>query len=167
MKQEGLRQRVAFGRDLLRLRWVFGARGMVENLTKNGFAILRFNAWFAALAVCGVLLVNVGRFVGVGLASGWARVGFLIALLAVVMVYLGMSWHSDISPLYAVLHPVGAIVFCYALVRSAVLTLALGEWSGAARCIRSRNCESLAARSRSGRGCRLCVTWSAPCARHR
>jgi hypothetical protein len=79
-----------------------------------------------------VLLVNVGPFVGVGLASGWARVGFLIALLAVVMVYLGMSWHSDISPLYAVLHPVGAIVFCYALVRSAVLTLALGGvvWRG-------------------------------------
>jgi glycosyltransferase involved in cell wall biosynthesis len=132
VKQEGLRQRVAFGRDLLRLRWVFGTRGMVENLTKNGFAILRFNVWFAALAVCGVLLVNVGPFAGAGFASGWARAGFLTALFAVVMVYVGMSWHSDISPLYAVLHPVGALVFCYALVRSAVLTLAHGGvvWRG-------------------------------------
>jgi glycosyltransferase involved in cell wall biosynthesis len=124
VKQEGLRQRVAFGRDLLRLRWVFGARGMVDNLTKNGFAILRFNAWFAALAVCGVLLVNVGPFVGAGLASGWARTGFLAALAAVVLIYVGMSWHSDIAPLYAALHPVGAVVFCYAMVRSAVVTLA-------------------------------------------
>jgi glycosyltransferase involved in cell wall biosynthesis len=132
VKQEGLRQRVAFGRDLLRLRWVFGTRGMVENLTKNGFAILRFNVWFAALAVCGVLLMNVGPFIGAGLASGWARAGFLIALLAVAMVYVGMSWHSDISPLYVVLHPLGALVFCYALVRSAVLTFAYGGvvWRG-------------------------------------
>ena len=132
VKQEGLRQRVAFGRDLLRLRWVFGTRGMVENLTKNGFAILRFNVWFAVLAVCGVLLVNVGPFIGAGLASGWARAGFLIALLAVAMVYVGMSWHSDISPLYVVLHPLGALVFCYALVRSSVLTLAHGGvvWRG-------------------------------------
>lgn len=132
VKQEGLRQRVAFGRDLLRLRWVFGARGMVENLTKNGFAILRFNVWFAAMAICGVLLINVGPFVGAGLASGWARAGFLIALLAVAMVYVGMSWHSDISPRYAVLHPVGALLFCYALVRSAVLTFVHGGvvWRG-------------------------------------
>jgi glycosyltransferase involved in cell wall biosynthesis len=124
VKQEGFRQRVAFGRDLLRLRWVFGTHGIVENLTKNGFAILRFNAWFAALAVCGVLLVNVAPFVGAGIASGWARAGFVTALVAVAMVYVGMSWHSDISPLYVVLHPIGAMVFCYALVRSAVLTLA-------------------------------------------
>src|SRR5271169_6875005 len=42
VKQEGFRQQVAFGRDLLQLRWVYGAVGMVRNLTKNGFAILRF-----------------------------------------------------------------------------------------------------------------------------
>ena len=41
VKHEGLRQRAVFGRDLLRLRWIFGAMGMVRNLTKNGFAILR------------------------------------------------------------------------------------------------------------------------------
>jgi hypothetical protein len=43
-----------------------------------------------------------------------------------------VSWHSDISPLYVVLHPIGALVFCYAMVRSAVLTLAQGGviWRG-------------------------------------
>lgn len=132
VKQEGFRQRVAFGRDLLQLRWVFGARGMVENLTKNGFAILKFNAWFAALAVCGVLFVNVGPFVGATVAYGCARVGFVAALVAIALIYVGMSWHSEVPPWYAVLHPVGAIVFCYALVRSAVLTLRCGgvEWRG-------------------------------------
>jgi len=132
VKLGGFRQRVAFGRDLLRLRWVFGAMGMVRNLTKNGFAILKFNAWFAAVAVCGVLLINVGPFVGATVATGWARAGFLVALAAIAVIYVGMSWHSDIPTVYVVLHPVGAVVFCYALARSAVLALRRGgvDWRG-------------------------------------
>jgi len=132
VKHEGLRQRAVFGRNLLRLRWIFGAFGMVRNLTKNGFAILRFNRWFAALAVCGILLVNVGPFVGAAIAPGWAKAGYLLALATVAAIYVGMSWYSDVSPFYVVLHPIGALLFCYALVRSAVLTLAHGsvEWRG-------------------------------------
>jgi glycosyltransferase involved in cell wall biosynthesis len=123
VKQEGFRQRVAFGRGLLRLRWVFGAYGMVRNLTKNGFAILRFNGWFLLLAVCGILLVNVGPYVGAMFAPGWARAGFGVALATLIAIYVGMSWHSDVPPYYVLLHPIGALLFCYALVRSAVLTL--------------------------------------------
>ena len=123
VKQEGFRQRVAFGRGLLRLRWVFGTYGMVRNLTKNGFAILRFNGWFLLLAVCGILLVNVGPYVGAMFAPGWARAGFGVALATLIAIYVGMSWHSDVPPYYVLLHPIGALLFCYALVRSAVLTL--------------------------------------------
>jgi glycosyltransferase involved in cell wall biosynthesis len=126
VKLNGFRQRVAFGRDLLRLRWISGAMGMVDNLSKNGFAILRFSPWFAMLAVFGALLVNVGPLVGACLAGGWAKSGFLVALAAQVMIYVGMSWHSDVAPGYVVLHPVGAVLFCYALVRSAVVTLKNG-----------------------------------------
>ena len=124
VKQDGFSQRIVFGRDLLRLRWVFGAMGMVRNLTKNFFAILHFNAWFAALSLTGVLVANVVPFAGGLLATGWARVGFLWATGCVALVYVGMSWSSDIAPYYFLLHPVGAIVFCYAMVRSVALTLA-------------------------------------------
>ena len=132
VKLEGCRQRVAFGPGLLRLRWVFGATGMVENLTKNGFAILKFNVCFALLAVCGILLLNVAPFVGALLTPGWGRMGFLAALAAIVLIYVGMSWYSDIPPGYAVLHPIGAVLFCYALLRSMALTLRHGgvAWRG-------------------------------------
>jgi len=132
VKQEGFRQRMAFGRGLLRLRWVFGAMGMVQNLTKNGFAILKYNVWFALLAIGGVLLLNVAPFVGVLFAPGSARLGFLAALATIALIYVGMSWYSDISPAYVVLHPIGAVLFCYALARSATLTLRHGgvDWRG-------------------------------------
>jgi glycosyltransferase involved in cell wall biosynthesis len=132
VKKEGYRQRIVFGYDLLRLRWVVGAWGMVQNLTKNFFAILHYNTLFAALAVMGILVVNLGPFAGLFVASGWSYVGFAVALISLVLIYVGMSWHSDISPVYVVLHPIGAILFNYAIVRSVVLTLVRGGvvWRG-------------------------------------
>lgn len=132
VKQDGFLQRVAFGRNLLQLRWIFGAAGMVRNLTKNGFAILLFNPWLTAVGICGVLAINVGPFVGAAFATGFAKVSFLVALAAIVATYVGMSWYSDVPPYYFGLHPVGAVLFCFALVRSAVLTLAHDgiDWRG-------------------------------------
>ena len=106
--------------------------GMVRNLTKNFFAILHYNTGLAALAVLRILVVNLGPFVGAWLIMGWASLGFLLALASLALIYFGMSWHSDISPLYVLLHPVGTVLFCYAIVRSVVLTLGRGGviWRG-------------------------------------
>jgi len=132
VKREAYRQRVVFGRGLLKVRWVFGTLGMVRNLTKNFFAALHYNAAFAALAVCGILVVNLGPFIGVWVASGWARVGFVASLVTLAMIYFGMSRRSDISPVYLLLHPIGTLFFSYAVVRSVVVTLARGGvvWRG-------------------------------------
>ena len=132
VKREGYRQRCVFGRDLLTLRWVFGAMGMVRNLTKNFFAILHYNVAFALLTILGILVLNLGPFVGIWFAQGWARAGFVAALVTLVLIYYGMSRRSDISVVYVVLHPVGTVLFIYAVMRSVVLTLVRGGvvWRG-------------------------------------
>lgn len=132
VKQHGYRQRNVFGAGLLTLRWVVGVLGMVRNLTKNFFAILRYNTLWAVAAITGMLLMNVGPFVGAYFAKGWARAGFMVALFSILATYNGISRRSDISPTYFVLHPVGALLFCYAVARSMVLTLARGGvvWRG-------------------------------------
>jgi hypothetical protein len=132
VKHAGFRQRCVFGRDLLRLHWVVGTLGMVRGLTKNFFAILRFNVWFATAAICGVLLINAGPFLGLWLAHGWAQTGYALALLAIAAMYYGMANMSDISPLYFFLHPVGTALFAFAMLRSMVVTLARGGivWRG-------------------------------------
>ena len=132
IKQHGFRQRCVFGRDLLRLRWVIGVMGMVRGLTKNFFAILRFNVAFAVVAICGVLLINTGPFVGIWLAHGWARAGYAAALLAIAAMYRGMATRSDIPAWYFFLHPVGTLLFAFAMLRSVVVTLARGGivWRG-------------------------------------
>jgi glycosyltransferase involved in cell wall biosynthesis len=132
VKNAGYAQRNAFGEDLISIRWAKGAWGVVENLTKNFFAIMSFQ-WPRALASCFALaFLNLMPFIGILLAHGWARMGYTVALFSMFSVYVGMSQKSDIPPYYFALHPVSTALFVYTMLRSTFLTLARGGvvWRG-------------------------------------
>jgi glycosyltransferase involved in cell wall biosynthesis len=132
VKNAGYAQRNVFGEDLISIRWAQGAMGVVDNLTKNFFAIMSFQ-WPRALASCFALaLLNLMPFAGILLAHGWARVGYGVALFSMFSIYAGMSRKSDIPPYYFVLHPVSTALFVYTMLRSTFLTLARGGvlWRG-------------------------------------
>lgn len=132
VKEKGYAQHMAFGRDLITLRWARGAMGVVENLTKNLFAVLGYR-WPRALGATFLLLfLNLGPFLGVLLVPSWTRLGYILALGAVALMYAGMSWYLPISPIYFLLHPVGTMFFAYAALRSMFLTLRQGGvvWRG-------------------------------------
>ena len=123
VKTSGYAQRNVFGDDLISIRWAKGAMGVVDNLTKNFFAIMSFQ-WPRALAsCCALLFLNLMPFGGVVLAHGWARLGYAIALFSMFSIYVGMSTKSDIPPYYFVLHPVSTGLFTYTMLRSTFLTL--------------------------------------------
>ncbi len=56
MKAAGMRQRVAFGPELVLVHWAKGARGIVRGLTKNLFASVNFNP-LVLFAACAAMLV--------------------------------------------------------------------------------------------------------------
>jgi glycosyltransferase involved in cell wall biosynthesis len=123
IKQSGYAQRNVFGEDLISLRWARGAMGVVNNLTKNFFAVLSFQ-WWRVLATCfGLAFLNLGPFLGIWLAHGWARVPYGLALFGMFAIYVGMSRRSDVPAYYFVLHPVSTILFLYTLLWSMILTL--------------------------------------------
>src|SRR5437667_671272 len=100
VKNAGYRQRNVFGGDLISIRWAKGGMGVVDNLTKNFFAIMSFQ-WPRALASCFALaFVNLMPFAGVLLAHGWERAGYGVALFSMFSIYVGMSRKSDIPPYY-------------------------------------------------------------------
>ena len=123
VKNAGFRQRNVFGRDLISIRWARGAMGVVDNLTKNFFAILSFQWWRTLISAAGLAFLNLLPFVGVWLAPGWARLPYAVALLAMFAIYVGMSWRSPVPAYYFFLHPLGTLLFVYTLLRSMVLTL--------------------------------------------
>ncbi len=132
VKNAGYAQRNVFGADLISIRWAKSAMGMVNNLTKNFYAVMSFQ-WPRALASCvGLAFLNLLPFFGALLAHGWARLPYAIALASMFSIYAGMSKQSDVPPYYFVLHPVSTILFVYTMLRSMIVTLGRGgvEWRG-------------------------------------
>jgi len=132
VKKAGYAQRNVFGGDLISIRWAKGAMGVVNNLTKNFFAVLSFQWWRTVISAFGLAFLNYGPFLGMFLAHGWARVPYAVALGSMFLIYIGMSWRSAVPPYYFLLHPVSTTLFIYTLLRSMILTLWNDgiEWRG-------------------------------------
>jgi glycosyltransferase involved in cell wall biosynthesis len=123
VKESGFASRVAFGEDLVSLRWAVGASGIVDNLTKNFFALLMFQWWRTVGSVIGVGFLNLGPFVGLWFAHGWTRVPYAVALGCIFLIYWGMSRVSAVPPYYFFLHPLATALFMYILMKSMFHTL--------------------------------------------
>jgi len=123
IKNAGFAQRNVFGEDLISIHWAKGAFGIVDNLTKNFFAVLSFQWPRTVVSIVGLGFLNLGPFLGIWLAQGWARVPYAIALISLFGIYYGMSRMSEVRAYYFFLHPVSTSLFMYILLRSMVHTL--------------------------------------------
>ncbi len=126
VKNAGYAQRNVFGEDLISLHWVRGTFGIVDNLTKNFFALLSFQWPRTVASIVALAFLNLGPFLGLGMAHGWARLPYAIALASLFGIYWGMSSLSDVRPYYFLLHPVSTVVVTYTVARSMILTM----WQG-------------------------------------
>jgi glycosyltransferase involved in cell wall biosynthesis len=131
VKRAGYRQRVAFGRGLICLRWAEGILHFIRNVTKNFFAVFRFRA-LPALIACPLLAV----FCLLPFAALAGPLGFRIPaalfLVALFFIYRYFGRYNGVSAAYFLTFPIAAAVLIYALLRSVVVTLLRGgiRWRG-------------------------------------
>jgi glycosyltransferase involved in cell wall biosynthesis len=118
VKNAGFAQRNVFGADLISIRWANGALGVVNNLTKNFFAVLSFQWPRTLISAFALAFLNLMPFLGVWRAHGWERLPYAIALASMFLIYLGMSLRSGVPAYYFLLHPVSTALFIYTLLRS-------------------------------------------------
>jgi glycosyltransferase involved in cell wall biosynthesis len=132
VKNAGYAQRNVYGANLISLRWARGAMGVVNNLTKNFFAIMSFQWWRTLLSAFALAFLNLMPFLGIWHAHGWERLPYAVALASIFAIYVGMSWKSDVPVYYFALHPIGAALFVYTMLRSMTRTLRRGGvlWRG-------------------------------------
>src|ERR1051326_473924 len=132
VKKAGLRQDVAFGPDLVSLRWAVGAAGVVANLEKNLFAFLRFRVSLL-LGVCAVtFFLCVCPFLGLLLAPGWTRAPFAVAVAMIALAYTFTGRYMASSPWMFLTCPIAALVFDFATLQSAFIAVRDGAitWRG-------------------------------------
>ena len=126
IKMAGFRSGTAVGRDLVRVRWHAGVRNVIRGVTKNMFAAVHYSPLFAIGAIALSFVMSVLPFLGVVFMSGWARVFAGVAAAIAVVAHGAMVRAAEASPLYGFTHPLGALLFCWMIARSAIATL----WRG-------------------------------------
>jgi len=132
VKQAGCRTCVGIAQEAVVVRWHAGLGNLIRGVTKNFFAGLGYRLPFVIVAIIGMLLMNVAPFVGVIFGHGWVRVLAGIAVAIALCFHAGVDLVMRVSPLYALTHPLGAVLFSYMLLRSTVVTLWQGgvTWRG-------------------------------------
>lgn len=126
IKRHGFAQRAVFGHDLIRVRWAEGANGVVNNLTKNVFAEMKYNTAYALFVTAALAAMQLGPWAGTLASSGWSRVPYAVALGSLLWSYAQSARRSRVSMAYAALHPLAAVVLTYTFLRSIAVTL----WQG-------------------------------------
>ena len=126
VKQGGFRSAVAMAGDAVRVRWHAGLRNLIHGTTKNFFAASDFRLGIVVLYIVLLLLGGVLPFVAVFFATGVARMFAGAAVASALVIHAGAASEGRSSPLYALTHPVGALIFCYMIARSTIVTLRQG-----------------------------------------
>jgi hypothetical protein len=131
VKREGYAQRVAFGKDLIRIRWAESAWGILNNLTKNLYSTFRFRTSLLLAACAGMFVLCMTPFFAL-LVSGLARCAGATTLIALLLLNLRYWRLTNISPMYLVLFPIATLLFVGTLLSSKILVLQRGGvlWRG-------------------------------------
>jgi glycosyltransferase involved in cell wall biosynthesis len=126
VKQAGFRSGVGVAQDFVSVRWHAGVGNLIRGVTKNFFAGVGYNLLFAVISVVGLLLMNVAPLLGLFFGHGWIRFLAAVAFVIALCFHAGVDIGMRASPFYAFTHPLGALLFSYMLLRSAVVTLRQG-----------------------------------------
>jgi len=126
VKQSGFRSGAGVAQDFVVVRWHAGIGNLIRGVTKNFFAGVGYSVPLVAIAVIGLLLMNVAPVLGVFFGHEWIRIFAATALVIALCFHAGVDIGLRVSPLYAFTHPLGAILFSYMLLRSTVVTLKQG-----------------------------------------
>lgn len=126
VKAHGLRQDVVRGNGFLSVEWYRTAREMIDGLMKNAFAGINYSVPALIGSTVALFILNVWPWIALVVTTGPTRTLAAIAVAALSLLVLGHTMTTRVSPVYALLYPIGVLGFIYILWRSAALALARG-----------------------------------------
>jgi glycosyltransferase involved in cell wall biosynthesis len=126
VKEGGFRSGVALSGDLVRLRWYRGLRGIVRGLSKNSFPACNYNLGIFTLNLSLLFTFHLLPYLVLVFARGLPQALAGVSTLVILIVRLYTDRYYRISPLYALTNPLGAALFFYILLRSALVILRRG-----------------------------------------
>jgi hypothetical protein len=131
MKRSGGRQECVTAEGLVRVRWIEGLRGAILGGEKNMFAGVNYNPLIMIRTVIAVSIGSIWPAIGLFAGPPLTQIlcaGTLLAMTATVR----NSGFLPVSRLYGLAYPLAAVIFLYAMIRSAALAYIRGGivWRG-------------------------------------
>lgn len=123
VKNSGFRSGLAVAPEAISVRWHAGLGNLVRGVTKNFFAASGFSILTAIAQLLTILSISFIPFVALFVTHGLSFVLAAVSVAIAICFHAGVAIAMRTSPLYALTHPLGAIISCYMLVRSTVVTL--------------------------------------------
>jgi len=126
IREAGFRSGVGVSEDAVVVRCAAGLGHLIHGTTKNFFAAFGFSVQVGTVGLVGMFAINILPLAGLVFGEGWIRIFSVIAVFIAMCFHAGVDVVMRVSPLYALTQPLGALLFCYMLLRSTVVTL----WQG-------------------------------------
>jgi glycosyltransferase involved in cell wall biosynthesis len=132
VKQVGGRSGVAKAGPAVSVHWHSGVRNIIRGTEKNFFAVTGYRLWMAGAQIFSVLLLFIFPWVALPFMRGWAMVFAAVAIAVPLIAQAGAAREFRVSVFYALTQPVGALIFCWMLMRSTIITMRNGgiTWRG-------------------------------------
>jgi len=132
VKMNGFRSGAAPSENFLRIRWQEGIGNVIKGMTKNMFAGFDFNIAKTLAGVAGIFVISVLPILGIIFARGPAQIAAGVAAVVAMLFEAQLMMQAKASRWFGVTHALGAVIVCYIIVRSMVVTLGRGGvvWRG-------------------------------------
>lgn len=131
VKRAGFAQRIILGPDLVRVRWIDGAFGVVRLVEKNGFAVTRYRTGLHLLACTGFVIDAILPLAAIA-AGGWTALAGFFTYLGIFCAYRATRHVTRVPSWYAITFAPAVLLVAWAFLRSMLLALARGGvvWRG-------------------------------------
>ena len=126
VKQAGFRSGAGLAGEYVSVRWHAGLGNIVRGVTKNFFASAGYRTEMVALQLAGIFCTDILPFLALPFVHHSMRGLAAFSVISAVAVHAGTAAVMGASPLYAMTHPIGALIFCFMLLRSTIVTLRQG-----------------------------------------
>ncbi len=132
IKQHGFLSGLAVCQGFVRVRWQNGFGELVRGVTKNMFAGFGYSVPFALFAITNLTLISIVPAFALFFTHGWTQFAAAVCVATSMALEGLLVKETDVSPLYGLTHPLGAVIFIYMVLRSMFITLRQGGvvWRG-------------------------------------
>lgn len=133
LKKAGGREELVFGRGMIAVEWYHSFREAAHGLEKNAFSAVDYSLARLMAATAAIAVLMLWPFLAVFVTTGEARIVSLGTVIVLLTLTGAISLRSGAARFrYALLLPLGLLLFVYVLWRAALINLRDGgiRWRG-------------------------------------